>query len=100
MKGQQENWMTVVMEKAVKKVWKTKLPQKVKLFAWRLFQDRLTTRCQLASRGIITDDIDKVCVLCNDLLEEFDHIMWNCMYAQQFWQMVLNWLGVDIRLHF
>lgn len=36
-------------------IWDLKVPQKVKIFGWRLLQDRLPTRDHLGRRGIIVD---------------------------------------------
>lgn len=67
LQSQQERLTNVETAKALKIVWKAKVSQMAKRFAWRLLHDRLPTRIQLARRGIISNDEDKLCVLCNEL---------------------------------
>lgn len=91
--------MTAARVEALKKVWKDKVSQKVKLFVWSLLHDRIPTRCQLARIRIITNEIDKLCVLCNELPEDADHIMWNCKIVQRVGQLVFDWLGMNRRFY-
>lgn len=48
--------MTQEKELALQIFWETKILSMVKLFGWRLFNDRLPTENQLARRNIIQND--------------------------------------------
>lgn len=50
------------VKQVMKVIWNAKVPSKLKLFGWRLIQDRLPTRMQLSKRDIIHSPHDKVCV--------------------------------------
>lgn len=47
---------------ALKVLWQSWMPLKVKIFGWRLLQDRLATRDQLVKRGILENDNGRFCV--------------------------------------
>lgn len=82
----------------MKVLWVAKIPPKVKVFVWKLFQDRLPTRWQLALRGIISSPRDKVCVcvFCFRHEESIDHVMVNYSAAMGVWQKIKSWLQVSI----
>lgn len=54
--------MSLNLPVAITYLWKNLLPSKVQVFSWRCLKDKLTTREQLARRGILIDRRDKVCV--------------------------------------
>lgn len=39
------------------RIWKTRLPNKVKIFAWLYFRDRLSTRSNLLAKHVVDDDV-------------------------------------------
>ncbi|XP_058764094.1 uncharacterized protein LOC131637520 [Vicia villosa] len=47
---------------ALKVLWHSWMPSKVKIFVWRLLQDKLATREQLVKRGILENDDRCFCV--------------------------------------
>ncbi|CAK8561927.1 unnamed protein product [Lathyrus sativus] len=55
---------------ALEILWKTCIPLKIKIFVWRIFLNRLSTRKNLVDRGIIVIRHEKVCVLCFNDLED------------------------------
>jgi hypothetical protein len=46
----------VTLDAAEDLTWHTHVPLKVSIFVWRLLRDRLPTKANLVSRGIISAD--------------------------------------------
>lgn len=64
------------------KLWKLKIPNKIKVFGWRACLDILPTRENLPRRRIIKDDRCGVCSLAK---ESGYHVLWECGLAQDIW---------------
>ena len=64
-------------------IWGTKAPRKIKIFAWLLFKDRLSTAVNLAHKNIIHSDL---CTLCAMLPEDSTHLFITCPLANRIWQ--------------
>ena len=65
-----------------KKLWKLRVPNKIKVFGWRACHKILPTLVNLAWRKII---LDPVCHCCKSLLESTAHAIWECGAAQDVW---------------
>lgn len=63
-------------------LWKLKIPNKVKVFAWRACNDILPMKMNLANRRIITDAI---CLICTRFPKTAGHVLWDCGIAQDVW---------------
>ncbi|XP_023873343.1 uncharacterized protein LOC111985934 [Quercus suber] len=64
------------------KLWKLKIPNKIRVFGWRACLDILPTRVNLARRKILADDRYGVCLQA----KEFGyHVLWECGLAQDIW---------------
>ncbi|WJX67429.1 hypothetical protein P8452_51895 [Trifolium repens] len=74
-------------------IWKSGVPSKVSALSWQVLLDRVPTRDNLRSRGIITA-VDARCPLCNDDVETATHLFLQCRYATGIWFAILRWLGV------
>ena len=61
-------------------IWKRRLPLKIRLFAWLLLRKRLMTR---AFRHRMYTDSPVSCPLCNQGVEDCDHLFFQCPLAQQ-----------------
>ena len=57
------------------RLWKSQLPNKIKVFGWRVCQDILPTRENLAS----------TCGLYRQNTESVLHVLWECGVAQDVW---------------
>lgn len=66
------------------RVWKTKLPSKVKFFAWLLINDRLNTRANLFHKNIRTLE-ESFCESCAGVLETDTHIFAVCANSSEVW---------------
>ena len=78
---------------STKVLWRKDVPLKVVLFAWRLFCDRLPTKDNLYSRGVIAVD-DRLCVGGCGSLESSTHLFLHCNIFSDVWHLIHCWLGV------
>ena len=65
-----------------KKLWKVRVPNKMKVFAWRACHEILPTRVKLAKRNIIRENL---CLCCQRVPETVIHSLWECPAAQDVW---------------
>ena len=64
------------------KVWKMKVPNKIRVFAWRACQNILPTCENLFHRKVA---LDAYCERCNQAPESVLHVLWECGAAQDVW---------------
>lgn len=69
------------------RVWRTKLPTKIKFFSWLLHHGRLNTRASLFHRNIKTLE-ESYCERCSGVLETDTHIFILCPAAKEFWAKI------------
>jgi len=74
-------------------VWHKQVPLKVSILAWRLLQDRLSTKTNLLNRDII-QPTTKYCVTECGNDETTLHMFFHCNIFGALWQHIRNWLGV------
>ena len=65
------------------KIWRTKLPAKIKHFLWRILSKGLATGSNLKRRHVIQDD---QCRRCCQAEETKDHLFFDCDYAKRIWR--------------
>ncbi|WMV19835.1 hypothetical protein MTR67_013220 [Solanum verrucosum] len=56
---------------------------------WLQLHNRLQTTDRLQAWGM---DVDQSCKLCKQQLESRDHIYVQCLFTQQVWERIMNWL--------
>lgn len=78
-----------VVNKRMAKLWKSKLPNKLKVFFWLVVQDKLQTGVNLKKREWKGDG---KCCLCG-VEESGNHIFFNCHIARVIWFCVKEALG-------
>lgn len=66
-----------------RRIWKIKVPEKLKHFLWRLLSKSLATGNNLKRRHIIRD---AQCKRCCSAEETEDHIFFECPYAKGIWR--------------
>lgn len=66
-------------------IWKCRAPLKVKLFAWLLVRNRLSTKENLLKKTIVQEAI---CDICNQEDETANHMCFSCPFAQAFWTQI------------
>ncbi|KAL0012077.1 hypothetical protein SO802_007185 [Lithocarpus litseifolius] len=63
-------------------LWKLRIPNKIKVFAWRACHEILPTAVNLTRRRVILED---KCSLCTGEPETTIHALWDCVVAQDVW---------------
>lgn len=74
-------------------IWKLKIPGRIKVFLWQCSHKKISTLSLLKSRGILSNDL---CKWCGQHREDFDHLFWSCSLANQVWEIISEWLEVDL----
>ena len=69
-------------QQAWKQLWKVRVPNKMKVFAWRACHEILPTQVNLAKRKIIRDN---KCRCCQQAPETAIRAIWDCPAAQDVW---------------
>ena len=64
------------------RLWRLIVPNKIKVFGWRVCQDILPTRVNLARMKNLEDAF---CEVCKTALETGIHVLWECPVAQDVW---------------
>ncbi|XP_019447203.1 PREDICTED: uncharacterized protein LOC109350421 [Lupinus angustifolius] len=77
-----------------KRLWASKVPSKLKCFAWRLFVGGVPTRMNLARRGIIGSLPSTLCAFCGELEESSDHLFFTCSLSYSVWQKLYSLFGI------
>ncbi|BFG33690.1 hypothetical protein CerSpe_199640 [Prunus speciosa] len=67
-------------------VWKLKIPPKLKIFAWLLYQGKVLSNDQRAKRHLT---LDPSCLICGWLSESILHILRDCSRTKEIWKVVL-----------
>ncbi|KAK2430956.1 hypothetical protein QL285_029238 [Trifolium repens] len=68
---------SVTLGEAEDLIWHRQVPSKVSIFAWRLLRDRLPTKTNLVSRGILPPDLHFCASGCGDI-ETAQHLFLSC----------------------
>ena len=93
------------VDEASSMVWHRQVPLKVSILAWRLLHNRLPTKSNLASHGILVHDMH-LCVFGCGEVETAQHLFVSCPIFRDLWPQVRAWIGVsgvdplDISDHF
>ncbi|KAA3486878.1 LINE-1 reverse transcriptase isogeny [Gossypium australe] len=66
--------------------WKYKGPQRVRMFLWLAFRERLLTNSERARRGI---SHSSSCIICGHGFEDLEHVLRDCPAAKEVWMLVL-----------
>ncbi|XP_074272231.1 uncharacterized protein LOC141595809 [Silene latifolia] len=73
-----------------KVLWKLPVPQKWKVFLWRLISDSLPMGSSLAQRGFQADPSCKVCATEAGFMETRAHLFRDCSVAKRIWDIGLS----------
>jgi hypothetical protein len=63
----------------------------ISIFAWRLLRDRLPTKTNLVTRGILSPDLD-LCVTACGGVKSAEHLFLSCGTFGSLWPLVLVWI--------
>nr|GEW95908.1 RNA-directed DNA polymerase, eukaryota [Tanacetum cinerariifolium] len=73
--------------------WVKCIPKKINIFVWRARRDCLPTRQNLIRRGVVIES--DVCPLCEDSVEESQHVFFQCFIAQCVIYRICRWWDLD-----
>ncbi|WJX34558.1 hypothetical protein P8452_22662 [Trifolium repens] len=86
------------VDDATKLIWHPQVPLKVSIFAWRLLRDRLPTKANLATRGIIPTTAS-LCVSGCGEVESAHHLFFSCGTFGSVWALVCSWFDIPMVEH-
>ena len=69
--------------KACQRIWKFKVPLKVRLFSWLLLKRRLVT---CAHQRKWQPDAPIEFIMCNGITKDVPHLFFNCAFARRVWE--------------
>jgi hypothetical protein len=72
-------------------IWHKKVPLKVSIFVWTLLPDRLPTKPNMATRGIITPR-SHFCMSGCGGIESVHHLFISCSTFGSLWPLVRSWI--------
>lgn len=67
------------------KIWKLKVPGKIKHFLWKALNNSLPTKLNIIKKGI---DAIPLCPNCHKCVESVDHTLFSCSHASEIWDLV------------
>jgi len=65
----------------------------VNIFVWRLFLNRLATKNNLFRRHILSNT-NVLCLVGCDIVEDRNHLFFQCSFYEQLWYLTSRWLGI------
>ncbi|GAU23355.1 hypothetical protein TSUD_334020 [Trifolium subterraneum] len=76
-------------------IWHTQVPLKVSILAWRLLRDRLPTKANPISRGILPVE-DHFCAFGCGAVESAQHVFLSCSSSGSLWSLINSWIGSSL----
>ncbi|XP_074288080.1 uncharacterized protein LOC141613238 [Silene latifolia] len=73
-------------------VWSRTIIPRHAFIGWLVMQERLITRDRLLSFGVITE---AECVICSNQTETHAHLIYECMFSRQCWDLLSGWFGIS-----
>jgi hypothetical protein len=87
--------LTDPLDAVAELIWHNQVPFKVSIFAWRLLRDRLPTKTNLATHGILTPEARSCVARCGDI-ELAQHLFIYCSIFVSLWSSVRSWIGLSL----
>ncbi|GKV48453.1 hypothetical protein SLEP1_g55266 [Rubroshorea leprosula] len=81
-----------------KRIWNPSIPSKVAAFNWKVLLDRIPTKLNLLKRGVIKEEEERKCVLCEQEEEDSSHLFLKCKIVKWLWRACANWWGIKVEL--
>ena len=73
------------VDKAWDLIWKCNVPQKVRIFAWKVASNSLPTMVNKKKRNLERTDM---CSICDREKEDAGHALCRCIHAEQLWSLL------------
>lgn len=83
--------MLVEESKGWGRIWKIQIPQKIKIFLWRVCRNNVHVRSLIKEKGV---NIATLCPFCDLKEENLRHLCLECNYAKGCW----NELGLEFHV--
>ncbi|GKV48357.1 hypothetical protein SLEP1_g55180 [Rubroshorea leprosula] len=80
------------------RIWNPILPSKISAFNWQLLQDRIPTKMNLLSRGIIEDIGECKCGICGEEEEDSKHLFLRCSMVRWLWMACAKWWDIKVTM--
>ncbi|KAK9066013.1 hypothetical protein SSX86_015415 [Deinandra increscens subsp. villosa] len=74
--------------------WSHWIPKKVDIFVWKAALNKIPAKSELQKRGIILHSPS--CSWCAATMESTDHILFDCTFASNTWDLVATWTSHHI----
>ncbi|CAJ2679133.1 unnamed protein product [Trifolium pratense] len=87
--------VSVTMDEADKLIWHPQIPLKVSIFVWRLLRDRLPTKVNLVTRGVLSSTAHSCIFGCGEA-ETAYHLFISCSTVGSLWDLVRSWIGIPM----
>ncbi|GKU97403.1 hypothetical protein SLEP1_g10552 [Rubroshorea leprosula] len=81
--------------KLFRKVWNKYIPNKICAFNWMILLNRIPTKTNLRTRGILKDDTTTLCGFCEVALEDTNHLFLECPFVVKLWWKCQEWWGLS-----
>ncbi|RLN24050.1 hypothetical protein C2845_PM07G13240 [Panicum miliaceum] len=75
------------------KLWKIKIPPKIRIFWWRAVNNFLPTKKELKRRHVEQEDF---CDTCGTEGEDLYHVAFDCSLVSSFWQSAKELIGIKV----
>nr|POF23099.1 putative ribonuclease h protein [Quercus suber] len=72
-----------------KRIWKMRVPNKIKIFLWHACSEALPTKANLFKRKVVNV---KICQLCDSENETTLHALWSCQKKLTVWESSFGWV--------
>jgi hypothetical protein len=76
-----------------KRLWKLRVPPKIRIFWWRAVNNFLPTKANLNRRHV---ELESFCPTCEAEAETLHHVAFVCPLAKRFWQSVERLMGFKV----
>jgi hypothetical protein len=83
------------LDDADKLIWHPQVPLKVTIFAWRLLRDRLPTKANLVTQGMLSTAAH-LCVSGCGQVESTHHLFISCGTFGSLWALVRSWIDISV----
>ncbi|KAL6558001.1 hypothetical protein OROMI_018351 [Orobanche minor] len=85
--------------KAFKRLWMCHAPRRVQAIVWKLLEERMPTKDNLARRGGQHQPDNLTCKLCGEDDQTQSHLFFQCQFTTEIWNSCYKWFKVDMVPH-
>lgn len=82
----------------IKVIWQKFLPLRVSVFAWKVAHNGIASKDNLLHRGIVLQNQNFSCQICNNELETSNHLFLFCPQTTKLWFKIQQWWGTSFPL--